>query len=321
MRGKGEKKSRFPAVPMLPKTVRDARPGLPFRGPAYNRAYLPERLPMSPTAALFILAASLSTVAGGLLALRLKSRLPLIMSFTAGVLLGVVFFEIFPEIFELVAASGEGPMWAMLALVGGFLVFHVLEKAILIHHVHEGDYAHHHHPRVGKLSAAALVGHSYLDGLGIGLAFQVDARLGALVALAVIAHDFTDGMNTVALSLRHGNSEAVSKRFLAADALAPILGAVTGLYVAFPESAMVLYLGFFAGFLLYIGASDILPAAHSDKSSYWKILLTVSGAALAFGLSGLHGQAHAGDDADGHDDAPPVPAVIDAPLAPAPELR
>jgi len=91
----------------------------------------------------------------------------------------------------------------MVALAIGFLVFHILEKTILIHHAHEEEYAQHTHPQVGILSAIALAGHSFMDGLGIGLGFQVSQSMGMLVALAVISHDFTDGMNTVTLMLTH----------------------------------------------------------------------------------------------------------------------
>jgi len=48
----------------------------------------------------------------------------------------------------------------------------------LIHHVHETDYPAHHHPQVGVLSAFALAGHSFMDGVAIGLAFQVSQAVG-----------------------------------------------------------------------------------------------------------------------------------------------
>lgn len=267
---------------------------------------------MSPVFFAFVCCATFSTLVGGWLALRLKSRLPLIMSFTAGVLLGVVFLELLPELFHLSEESDIPFSWVMGALVAGFLMFHLVEKAVLIHHSHEGDYAHHHHPRVGKISAATIIAHSFLDGLGIGLAFQVDARLGVLVATAVIAHNFTDGMNTVTLALRHGNSERTSRMFLLADAAAPALGAFTGLYVALPEAGMAVYLAFFAGFMLYIGASDILPAAHSDRSSYGKIALTFAGVALMFVLAGTHGHGDHGPDHDDHADEAQFPAAAGA---------
>lgn len=234
---------------------------------------------------IFALLTFISTYAGGLFALRFKHRIHAIMAFTAGVLLGVVFFEIAPEIFNQLAITGIQPRAVMAALVVGFLFFHILEKTILIHHSHEGDYAQHKHPKVGMLSALALAGHSFLDGVGIGLGFQISPVVGSLVALAVISHDFTDGMNTITMMISHHNSEGRSKKFLLLDACAPILGAISTLFFTFPPKALLLYLGFFAGFLLYIGASDILPEAHSNKSSYRLILLTVFGVLLIYSLS------------------------------------
>jgi ZIP family zinc transporter len=65
---------------------------------------------------------------------------------------------------------------------------------------------------------------------------------------------------------------------LAVDAAAPILGALTTLFVRLPPEALAVYLGVFGGFLLYIGAADILPEAHSGRSSPWAIALTCLGA-------------------------------------------
>lgn len=237
--------------------------------------------------AIFAIATFLSTYLGGLLAVRLKSKLHLIMGFTAGVLLGVVCFDIFPEIIEQVKEHGYDPMEVMVALVVGFLTFHVLEKVLLIHHSHENYYAPHRHPHVGIFSALALAGHSFMDGVGIGLGFQIDASVGMIVALAVISHDFTDGMNTVALMLSSKNSIAKAKKYLILDALAPTFGALSTLLFQVPPRFLVLYLGFFAGFLLYIGVSDILPEAHSKHSSLKLVGLTILGVLLIFIITRL----------------------------------
>ncbi len=231
---------------------------------------------------LFGIATFFSTFLGGLFSIHHKDKLHRIMGFTAGVLLGVVFFDIFPEIIELIKENNSNSTGVMIALVLGFLVFHILEKTILIHHSHEDEYADHKHPHVGIFSALALAGHSFMDGVGIGLGFQVSPEVGLLVAIAVIAHDFTDGMNTVALMLNHQNSPKKAKWFLFLDALTPMLGAFSTLFFKLPQSFLVLYLGFFAGFLLYIGASDILPEAHSKHSSVKTIALTISGVIIIF---------------------------------------
>jgi zinc transporter ZupT len=233
-------------------------------------------------AVLFSIATFFSTFLGGLFAIKFKEKMHYIMAFAAGVLLAVVSFDIFPELIDLMKINNFKPLEAMIALVAGFLIFHILEKTILIHHAHEEDYAEHKHPQVGVLSALALAGHSFMDGVGIGLGFQISPSIGALVAVAVIAHDFTDGMNTVALMLNNKNTTAKAKIFLLLDCAAPIFGAAATLFFSVSARFLVLYLGFFAGFLLYIGASDILPEAHSQHSSYRLIGLTILGVVFIF---------------------------------------
>ncbi|MGE5392697.1 MAG: ZIP family metal transporter [Candidatus Saccharibacteria bacterium] len=228
-----------------------------------------------------------STFLGGLVSLKYKDRLHLILGFTAGVLLAVVSFDVLPEIIELIGKTGIETWKPMLALVVGFLVFHILEKWLLIHHAHEDAYGDHKHPTVGVLSALALILHSFMDGFGIGLGFQLSQTAGILVATAVIAHDFSDGLNTVSLMLAHKNTDRKALTFLFFDAIAPLLGGLSTLLFKFPSSLLVIYLGFFAGFLLYIGAADILPEAHSKNSSIKTVLMTILGVGLIFAVSRL----------------------------------
>jgi len=224
----------------------------------------------------------ISTFLGGLFSLRYKNKLHLILGFTSGVILGVVAFDIFPEIIQIVNETHIDPTGPMIALVIGFLVFHILEKLLLIHHGHEKQYPPHKHPSVGKLSAIALAIHSFLDGVGIGLGFKVSPNIGILVTIAVLAHDFSDGLNTVTLIILNKNTDRTALSFLFLDALTPILGAASTLFIKIPNEILVLYLGFFAGFLLYIGAADILPEAHSKYSSMKTIILTLTGVVFIY---------------------------------------
>ncbi len=236
-------------------------------------------------ALLFSLATFFSTFIGGLFALRHNDRLHFILSFTAGVLIGVVSFDVLPEIIQLAHEHNLDPTNAMIALVTGFLFFHSLEKFVLVHHSQEGAYTTHRHPHVGVLSACALIGHSVMDGVGIGLAFQVSPSVGVIVAIAVIAHDFCDGLNTVSLMLIHKNTKRRALAMLALDAFAPVLGAASTLAFHLPPSVLMAFLGFFAGFLLYISASDILPEAHSKAPPVMVIRLvglTCLGAVFIF---------------------------------------
>ena len=209
------------------------------------------------------LATLISTAAGGLCALRLRARLHLLLGFTAGVLLGVVAFDLWPESLEQSRRlSGDGQI-ALMALVAGFVLFHGLKRFVLGRHAHAGEGAEQGQRALGTVSVLALVSHSVMDGVGIGLAFQVSPAVGVTVAIAVIAHDFCDGLNTVSLMLLHRHSTRSALRMLALDAVAPVVGAASTLAFSMPPALLAHYLGFFAGFLLYIGVSDILPQAYS----------------------------------------------------------
>ncbi|GAC1610466.1 MAG: ZIP family metal transporter [Mycobacteriales bacterium] len=238
---------------------------------------------------LLALGTLFSTSAGGLFALRFRDRLHLILGFSAGVILGVVAFDLLPEISRLSGETRTPFRTPMVALVCGFLAFHIIEKSLLIHNAHEGEYGSHvhRHPSVGVASALALAGHSLTDGIAIGLAFQVGSGVGFAVAAAVIGHDFADGLNTVSLMLTHRNTRRKALAFLALDALTPMVGAAMTLLVHVPQRGLLIYLGVFAGFLLYIGASDVLPEAHADHPSSVTLAMTVCGAAVMFVLIGL----------------------------------
>jgi zinc transporter ZupT len=224
----------------------------------------------------------ISTLWGGLIGIKHNKIAHHILGFTAGVILGVIAFDVLPEMFDIINKHNLSSTPAMIALATGFLLFHIIEKYVLMHHAHESEYGQHRHPQVGMLSALALSGHSFLDGVGIGLGFQVNPAVGFAVAIAVIGHDFADGLNTVSLMLNHKNSRRRTFKFLLIDAFAPVLGVLSTRLFHLNETQLILYLGFFAGFLLYIGASDILPQAHEKHSSKLTILLTVTGTAFMF---------------------------------------
>ncbi|HXY18293.1 MAG TPA: ZIP family metal transporter [Candidatus Nitrosopolaris sp.] len=231
---------------------------------------------------LLTVAASIAALAGGYTALRSRKWLNWALALTAGLVIGLVFFDLMPEIFDIAVRQNLDTAWPMVALVSGFLLFHVFEKFVPIHQASEEQYAAHRHPRLGTARAVALSGHSFMDGLSIGVAFQVSSAVGAAVALAVIGHRFADGFDTTTFMVFHHNKLVHIKRWLAVVVLMPIFGGLLSLVYDFPETVLALYLGFFAGFILYIAASNILPQAHSEEFSRKSILLTVFGTVFMF---------------------------------------
>jgi zinc transporter, ZIP family len=248
-------------------------------------------------AILLAMLSMLSTLVGGVIAVRARDRLHLVLGLAGGVLLGVVGFDLLPEALDQSRQVVFGVPAAMLTAVGGFFTIHVLERSLAIHRGHEGEFSGHGHDHahghaygrqtVGLLAGSGLVLHSVLDGVGIGLGFQAGATVGVAVAIAVIAHDFADGFNTFTITSLYGNERRRALTLLALDALAPVVGAVIGTLVTLPESAIGLYLGYFAGVLLYLATADILPEAHARHDSRLTLVCTLAGAGFMWLVVGL----------------------------------
>ena len=204
-------------------------------------------------------AAVVATMLGGFVALVRQDKLHLVLGFSAGAVLGVALFDLLPESLDLTSGRHSASIVALFVAVG-FFTYLFLNRVLLLHPEDESETSGDR--RRGAVGAASLSLHSFLDGVGIGLAFQVSVTVGVVVAAAVLAHDFSDGINTVAVVLRNRGQGSRAFKWLAVDALAPLLGVGSTYLFTLSEPQLGLVLAVFCGFFLYIGASDLLPESH-----------------------------------------------------------
>jgi ZIP family zinc transporter len=227
------------------------------------------------------IATLLSTLCGGLFALRFKDKLHLILGFSAGAVIGVAFFDLLPEAIELGTKQFSVPV-VTTTVAMGFIVYMILDRLIFFH-VHHNEVREYipSSPR-GILGASSLSVHSFLDGVAIGLAFQTSTDTGVIVAIAVLVHDFSDGINTVNLILKNNGEKGRAFRWLILDAIAPVLGILCTLLFTLPETMLGLILALFSGFFLYIGASDLLPESHHSHPTAWTTFMTILGITVLY---------------------------------------
>jgi len=240
--------------------------------------------------ALWALLAFAMTLAGGAFAFRYQRYLHAIMAFSAGLLIGVVFLDLIPEITETAHVNAMPTRALMLTLIAGFMAIFLLEKLTIIHSEKTHDAPGHHH-HVGLAGALGLSFHSFLDGLAIGIGFQAGREVGFVVLLAVLAHDFADGLNTVTFMLASRNTRWRTLTLLVFNALAPVAGALLAQVLRIDPAVLAYQLAFFAGFLLYLGASDLLPHVH-ERPRFALIFSTIAGlvtaGAVVFALDRVH---------------------------------
>jgi zinc transporter ZupT len=210
------------------------------------------------------LAAAAATLVGGTLALRLERRIHLILGFSAGAVMGVALLDLLPEALAL----SPKPSSVLVLTAVGFMAYLAADRTLAA----VGG-------RRGHLGAGSLTLHSVMDGLAIGLSFQVSAAAAAVVTLAVLAHDVSDGVNTVNVSLAGSAGRIWARRWLMADAAAPLIGIFLSRLVTVSQDTLGLALAAFAGFFLCIGASELIPASYQRHPKGWTTLATLIGCA------------------------------------------
>jgi ZIP family zinc transporter len=223
-------------------------------------------------------ATAIVTLAGGTLALRFQSRIALLLGFAAGAVVGVALFDLLPEALSL-AARADSPLQIAGVAGAGFAGYLAVDRALSA----AAGAAR------GHLGPASLTLHSLLDGLAIGFSFQASPAIGLVVAVAVLAHDLADGVNTVTLSLAGGGGTRRARGWLIADALAPLLGVAATRLIAIAPATLGLLMALFAGFFLYIGASELTPSSRRAGRGAGASLATVAGMALIYAVVRLAG--------------------------------
>jgi len=229
----------------------------------------------------------LATFSGGMLALRAKDRFHLVLGLSAGLLLGLVGFDLLPEVFEMNANNLVGVRATSVALIAGFLSLHFIEQFAGSHEPAESDYGHEHTHAVeiaGTVGAIAMAGHIFLDGVALALAFKVSNSLGYAVFIAMLVHAFSDGLNTVALLIKTNQWQSRGKYLLAVDAIARIGGAALGSALTISDSNLAIYLSVFSGIVIYLATSHILPEAHSKHPSKVTMLATLAGVVIMWAV-------------------------------------
>ena len=214
---------------------------------------------------LYSAIAGLSTLLGIALVIINEERVVryshYVNSFAAGLILGVAFFHLFPESLEL----SEN---ALLYIFLGFLVFYLLENLMVLHSGSEIHFKGKRNPQhtKGMVMFSGLFFHSLIDGVIIGVGFEIDPRVGLLTSLGIILHEVPEGVTSFSLLIASIARKTALKMSVAV-ALATPLGALVSLAFirGLSESTVGLLLAMAGGSFLYIGASDLIPETHEEK--------------------------------------------------------
>jgi len=215
-----------------------------------------------------------STFVGGLLAIRFRRSLALLIALGAGLLLGAAFLDLLPEAISLGLPTGLNASNVLGIALLSFLVCLALGTAL---DALAARWESSAFPKrtVGRIGGGMLIFHSLRDGMAIGLAYAASHPAGYAVALGIAAHDLGDGMNTVLLTTGGDPAHPIDYAFLAADALAPLLGGLATVWWTFSQRSSVILLAVAAGFFIQLATSEFLPEARRRQSPRTAMMLAV----------------------------------------------
>ncbi|MBM2820466.1 MAG: Zinc transporter ZupT [Candidatus Berkelbacteria bacterium] len=197
-----------------------------------------------------------------------------LISFSAGVLISVALLNLMPEAQIL---SKNALVW----FLASFILFYILEHVIILHSCREGQ-----HCEVHPIDQIALLGmgfHSLLDGIIIGVGFEVSSALGVIATLSVILHKLPDGISMISILLHSEYERKKAVNYSWIVALATPIGAIGSFLLAknLSENLLGILIAIAAGSFLYISAADLIPEIHK-KSKILNIILVVLGVLFPF---------------------------------------
>ncbi len=194
-----------------------------------------------------------------------------ITSFAAGLMLALVFFHLMPEAIEL---SDIAPQIIFLGFFGFYLLenFLMINSGIELPYCVDEDEPHSHLlPITGVMTFSGLAFHSLIDGIIIGVGFEISTEIGILASIAVIAHEVPEGITSFALINETLPERAIFLSVIVAIAT-PFGALISLLFIRnISDSLVGLLLALGAGTFVYVAASDLIPKTHQNQS--WKSLI------------------------------------------------
>jgi len=207
---------------------------------------------------------------------------PWLVSYAVGTLLGVALLVLLPEALEHLS-----PKSVLGSLLGGIMLFFLLEKLVLWRHCHTHDCEAH-----GMAAPMVIIGdafHNFLDGVVIGTAVRTSVPLGVSTALAVATHEIPQELGDMAILLHAGYSRRKALILNLISGASAVLGAILAvLALEWVPHVNEYVLSVAAAGFLYVAMADLIPDLHRgriDATTFRQLGLAVAGIGTVVGLN------------------------------------
>ncbi len=192
------------------------------------------------------------------------------ISFASGILLGVVFIDIYPELFNEYLGKISVNMIFYITLAS-ILFFYIIERIIHWHHCHGINCPPDDNTHIAYINLIGDGIHNIVDGVLIAAAFLISPVVGISTTLAVIVHEIPQEISDAGILLYAGLSKLKIVLFNLIFGLSSVLGGVLAYYyINISERIVPYFLAIAAGNFIYLALADLMPELHhNNRSGGW----------------------------------------------------
>lgn len=208
----------------------------------------------------------IGTGIGGTLAFFIRNPtrriLAILMSFSSGLMIAVVCFDLLPTAFEIGGLSS-----AITGIVIGVALIMICED-IITSLTYQGRRPGNNYIKTGVLIGIGIALHNFPEGLAIGSGMTAAKSYGLSLSALIAIHDIPEGIAMATPLVAAGVS---SKRVLLYTLLAGLptgVGALIGYMIGSISPVLIsICLGFAGGAMLYITCGELIPESHNMYTS------------------------------------------------------
>jgi zinc transporter ZupT len=222
-------------------------------------------------------------------------RLHLMIAFSAGIFLGILFLMLLPEAIEETEDAGYDVMAALYAVLFGFLILFVVDFLIKQYSKSECECEecrdYHSHDITSMSVFIGLAIHACFDGLALASSFIAGEEIGFMVLIALCIHKIVD-VFSLSSTFRMSNFKNKAIRYLLVFCMiSPVAAVVSYMFLNGVDLSFAgLALSFSAGIFMFVTMCDIIPEAfHRKKLGVESIALLIVGLAMMMAVIYLTG--------------------------------
>lgn len=240
---------------------------------------------------LALMAASIGSVALSSSLLLLNNKwLAKISSYllylAGGTLLGSALLGLIPEAAETLCIH-DVVMWVL----GGIILFFILEKIILWRTCHDENCERQNHAAAPMIIIGDAI-HNAIDGVVIAASFLTSVELGIFVTISVLLHEIPQELGDFGILLKSGYSRKKALLYNMLSGSSAIVAGIAAYFLLdYMETIIPYTIAIAAASFLYVALADLIPEMHKEtkpKESVIQIILIIIGIAIILLSKGTH---------------------------------